>query len=44
MLHTIILAIAGVEGGRACRACGDPIHPRDDFGLSEYVCRSCRDA
>ena len=35
-------AMYGMETGRACRSCGEPIARRDAFGTSEGVCRRCR--
>jgi hypothetical protein len=29
--------------GRWCRVCHEPIAPDDPFGLSEHVCRPCRE-
>jgi hypothetical protein len=42
MLRSLLRAMAGVEAGRACRSCHQPIHPRDEFGMSESVCGPCR--
>jgi formylmethanofuran dehydrogenase subunit E len=36
-------ALYGMETGRSCRSCGEPIAHRDAFGTSEGVCRRCRD-
>ena len=44
MLYSLFRAIAGLEAGRSCRRCADPIHPKDDFGMSESVCGPCRRA
>jgi hypothetical protein len=35
-------ALAGMEDGRCCRSCGEPILRDDPFGQSEGVCRPCR--
>jgi formylmethanofuran dehydrogenase subunit E len=32
----------GLESGRFCRRCGELISASDEFGLSEAVCRPCR--
>ena len=42
-IYGLIRAMAGVEAGRVCRTCLDPIHPRDGFGMSESVCVPCRE-
>jgi hypothetical protein len=34
--------LAGLETGRWCRRCGEPIERSDPFGLSEGVCVPCR--
>jgi formylmethanofuran dehydrogenase subunit E len=36
-------ALYGLETGRSCRACGEPISSHDAFGSSEGVCKHCRD-
>ena len=36
-------ALYGMETGRSCRSCCEPISHRDVFGTSEGVCRRCRD-
>ena len=38
----VLRAMAGVEGGRWCRGCGEAILANDAFGRSEGVCRPCR--
>jgi hypothetical protein len=43
-IYTLFRALAGLEAGRWCRTCHEPIAPRDGFGLSEGVCRACRHA
>jgi hypothetical protein len=35
--------IGGRDSARTCRRCGQPIELDDFFGLSEAVCRPCRD-
>ncbi len=35
-------AMAGVESGRWCRSCREPIGTDDPFGRSEGVCAPCR--
>jgi hypothetical protein len=37
-------SMAGLESGRWCRDCSEPIGRRDQFGLSEGVCCPCRSA
>lgn len=39
---SLLRAMYGGEGGRDCRVCSDAVHPADEFGMSEGVCRSCR--
>lgn len=36
-------ALAGLESGRWCRSCEEPIPSGDPFGMSEGVCRPCRE-
>jgi hypothetical protein len=38
----LIRAFMGSEHGRNCRRCDESIERRDDFGMSEGVCRPCR--
>jgi hypothetical protein len=42
MLASLLRAFAGLEAGRSCRSCHEPIHPSDEFGMSESVCQPCR--
>lgn len=42
MIYKLIRTLASLEAGRDCRRCTEPIVPRDQFGLSEGVCSSCR--
>ena len=35
-------SLAGMEFGRWCRSCGEPIARGDRFGHSEGVCSPCR--
>jgi hypothetical protein len=35
-------SLAGVESGRWCRRCDEPIHRHDHFGRSEGICGPCR--
>lgn len=41
-IYRMIRAMAGIETGRNCRTCGEPIERRDRFGMSEGVCSACR--
>jgi hypothetical protein len=41
-VRMLIRALAGVETGRECRWCEEPIGRDDRFGMSEGVCRPCR--
>jgi hypothetical protein len=43
MSSLIRTLLTGLPVGRWCRSCSEPINPRDQFGLSEGVCRPCRD-
>lgn len=38
----VVRALVGLETGRSCRRCRDPIPRSDLFGASEGVCVSCR--
>lgn len=38
----LMRALSGLEAGRACRGCGQPIAPGDHHGMSEAVCAPCR--
>jgi hypothetical protein len=40
LLRTLFV---GLPIGRWCRVCDQPIGSDDPFGLSERVCRPCRD-
>jgi len=40
----LIRVLAGIEAGRECRSCREPIDARDAFGMSEGVCVPCRAA
>ena len=42
MLYRFFNAFIGRESGRICRVCASVIVPKDDFGISEGVCRNCR--
>ncbi len=35
--------LTGLPVGRWCRSCSEPIERNDLFGLSEGVCRPCRE-
>ena len=37
-------SMAGIESGRWCRSCTEPIARRDQVGQSEGVCHACRSA
>ena len=43
-IYRLIRSLAGLESGRNCRVCGDPIERADAFGLSESICRVDRDS
>jgi hypothetical protein len=40
----IVRAAAGLETGRDCRRCNESILREDPFGMSEGVCRPCRNS
>jgi len=42
MTWTWLRGLAGLESGRWCRSCEESISG-DPFGMSEGVCRPCRD-
>jgi len=35
--------LTGLESGRWCRSCEESISASDPFGMSEGVCRPCRE-
>jgi hypothetical protein len=39
----LLRSLAGLESGSTCRRCSESILAADPFGLSEGVCRPCRD-
>ena len=41
---TFFRSLTGIESGRWCRRCSEPIARRDQFGHSEGVCEACRAA
>ena len=41
-MYMVLRALVGLEAGRSCRRCGEPILAQDAFGLSEGVCGPCR--
>jgi hypothetical protein len=43
MSNSLKTLLTGLPVGRWCRACSEPIAPSDPFGLSEGVCRPCRE-
>jgi hypothetical protein len=38
----VVRGLVGLESGRSCRRCHEPILAGDPYGLSEGVCRPCR--
>jgi hypothetical protein len=38
----VIRALWGMESGRVCRRCKEPVGAGDAFGISEGVCGPCR--
>jgi len=42
MLYRLFGAFIGRESGRTCRDCASVIVPKDQFGVSEGICRNCR--
>lgn len=38
----MVQALTGVKAGRSCRCCSISIAAEDAFGMSEGVCRPCR--
>jgi hypothetical protein len=42
-IYSFFQALTGIEAGRWCRHCHEPIARKDAFGLSEGVCAPCRD-
>jgi hypothetical protein len=43
MSNLLTTLLTGLPIGRWCRSCSDPISASDPFGLSEGVCRPCRE-
>jgi len=43
MSNLLKTLFTGLPVGRWCRSCHEPISHEDPFGLSEGVCRPCRD-
>ena len=41
MIFHLLMSLAGRYNGRSCRVCAEPIHRREQFGMSEAVCRPC---
>jgi hypothetical protein len=41
-IYNVFRALVGIESGRFCRSCAEPVHRHDHFGMSEGVCRACR--
>lgn len=41
-VYSLMRAMAGIESGRHCRSCHEPIDRHDRFGMSEAVCSACR--
>ena len=39
---TFLRAMYGLDAGRTCRVCSEPVRPTDAFGMSEGVCEFCR--
>jgi hypothetical protein len=35
-------SLAGLESGRWCRRCSEPIRRHDTFGRGEGICTACR--
>ncbi|MDP9069466.1 MAG: hypothetical protein M3N53_14150 [Actinomycetota bacterium] len=38
----VMRSMAGIETGRDCRRCQEPLSRRDGFAMSEGVCSPCR--
>ena len=41
-MFRVLRALVGLDSGRDCRTCSEPVARTDHFGLSEGVCASCR--
>jgi hypothetical protein len=41
-VYDVVRAFVGIDTGRRCRRCADPIGRGDALGFSEAVCRVCR--
>jgi hypothetical protein len=42
MVNKLVRALFGSEAGKRCRRCREPLHPNDEFGVSEGLCLPCR--
>lgn len=42
MIYRLFRAMAMLDSGIVCRACGDGVARRDELGISESVCTACR--
>lgn len=41
-MWNLVRSMAGIETGRNCRRCNEPLERRDGFAMSEAVCAPCR--
>jgi hypothetical protein len=41
-MYALLNSLARRFAGRDCRRCGESIYATDPFGVSEGVCRGCR--
>lgn len=42
MIYRLLRAMAMLESGIVCRACGNGVARKDELGISEAVCSACR--
>jgi hypothetical protein len=42
MIYRLFRAMAMLDSGIVCRACGNDVARKDELGMSESVCAGCR--
>jgi hypothetical protein len=42
MIYRLFRAMAMLDSGIVCRSCGNDVARKDELGISEAVCASCR--
>lgn len=41
-MWNLVRSMTGIETGRNCRRCDEPLERRDGFAMSEAICAPCR--